>query len=500
MALYEEFAWKETKHERWERDIDEAEQFYTTLARRFEGTGRSFFAMTAYVSFSVSEEISSQDTITALKKAWLQLRYEHPTIASWVEYQSESKRCKKIYETFQSDHTVSHQAWLDETFRIVSNGQTGKEWCNSDPPVPKLPTLFLIRRTNSPDNCQADVVLRSQHDIVDGMGSLHILNNLFKYASLFLENPNTPLPKFGTECKNLSPPLRVAASIPTSLEKKQELRLKKVSETNASIREGIEIAKLPFRQGQEAPGRHQRVELNLDLEQSKNILRAIKSIGASVTHVYHAAIALVLRDLQYRGTSKRKVRYINYSLINERPNCKEPYSTPQHAATVYHSVSGASLVIDMDVPSDAGDQEHDVVKAPREEFLEIVEQIKEYYLRIRDDKEHISLVPHYWALSTPAYPAGPEVPPIPAQNEAPSVSISSLGMVDHILKPSHGQFELESPWVTGEELGRGFGLFLGTFRGRMCLSAAYNDAWHDENEVSKFLRDCNELVALGLGV
>ncbi|CAI7608042.1 unnamed protein product [Penicillium bialowiezense] len=484
MALYDDFAWKQTENGRWER---------------FEGTGRSFFAMTAHISFSLPEGVTSHDSITALKKAWLQLRYDHPTIASWVEYESKSKRCKKIYENFQDDHAMSHQGWLDETFRIVSNGQTGKEWCNSDPPVPKLPTLFLIRRTNSPDNCQADVVLRSQHDIVDGMGSLHLLNNLFKYASLFLEDPNYALPNFGDECRNLSPPLRVAASIPASLDTKQELRLQKIPEINASLREGVELAKLPFRQGQAAPGRHQRVELNLDSEQSKKLLHAIKGIGASVTHVYHAAITLVLRDLQHRGSDKRKVRYINYSLINERQNCKEPYNTPQHAAAVYHSVSGASLVIDMDVPSHAGDQERNP-KALREEFLGIVEQVQEYYLRIRDDKEHISLVPHYWALSTPAYSAGPEVPPIPAQNEAPSVSISSLGIVDNILKPNHGKFELESPWVTGEELGRGLGLFLGTFRGCLCLSAAYNDAWHDEKEVSKFLRDCNELVAFGLGI
>ncbi|KAJ5504896.1 hypothetical protein N7463_007770 [Penicillium fimorum] len=498
MTLYQEFAWTQTEPGRWERNIDEVEQFYTTLARRFEGTGRTFFAMTAHISFSVPQGTILQDSIAALKNAWLQLRYDHPTIASWVEYDSKSSRCKKIYESFQGGDTVSHKAWLDETFRIVSNGQTGKEWCNSDPPVPKLPTLFLITRASPPNNYQADVVLRSQHDTIDGIGSLHLLNNLFKYASLFLENPSSALPKFGNEWKNLSPPLRVAARIPVSLEEKQEIRLREISEANASLREGIEIVKLPFQHGQAAPRRHQRVELNLDLEQSRKLLYAIKRIGASVTHVYHAAIALVLRDLQYRGPNERKVHYINYSLINERPLCKEPYNSPRHAAAVYHSVSGSSLVISMSVPSRTEDQERNAIKPKKEEFLGIVEQVKTYYLGIRDDKEHISLAPHYWALSTPAYPDGPDVPPVPAQNEEPSVSISSLGVIDNIVSPCHGQFELESPWVTGEELGKGLGLFLGTFRGRMCLSAAYNDAWHDENEVSKFLRDCNELVVLGL--
>ncbi|OQE38650.1 hypothetical protein PENCOP_c008G02504 [Penicillium coprophilum] len=498
MALYDEFAWTKTAYGRWERNIDEAEQFYTTLARRFEGTGRTFFAMTAHVSFSLSGEVGSLGPITALKNAWLQLRYDHPTIASWVEYDTKSNRCKKVYESFREDSITCRQAWLDETFRIISTSQTGKEWCNSDPPVPKLPTLFLITRENPTGNYQADVVLRSHHDIIDGIGSLHLLNNLFKYASLFLEKPDSPLPQFGDEWKTLSPPLRVAACIPASLDETQQTRIQKLSETNASIREGIEIAKLPFHKGQAVPGCHQRIELNLDLEQSKKLRHAIKDIGASVTHVYQAAIALVLRDLQDRGPNERKVRYINYALINERPLCKSPYSTPQHAAAVYHSVSGSSLVIDLVVPSAEDHTRNDKIK--EDEFLEVIEQVKRYYLEIRDDKEHISLAPHYWALSTPAYPAGPDVPPVPAANDAPSVSISSMGVVDNILAPTHGQFELESPWVTGEELGTGLGLFLSTFRGCMCLSAAYNDAWHDKNEVAKFVRECNELVVRSLGL
>lgn len=488
----DDFTWTKSP-ERWERNVDEAEQFYTTLARRFEGSGRTFFAMTAHVSFSVS---SFLDPVPALQRAWLQLRYDHPTIASWVEYDPSSHRCKKRYQPLQDDS--SRQAWLNETFRIITTGQTGKEWCNADPPVPKLPTLFLITRVNPTGNYQADLVLRSQHDIVDGIGSLHLLNNLFRHASLFLEDPNSPLPPFGHEWDNLSPPLRVAADIAGNLGPEQHARVEKLSNSNASLRQGIEIVKLPYRQGQMVPRRHQRIELNLTLEQSQGLLQAVKRIGASVTHVYHAAIALVLRNIQDRGPSERKTRYINYSLINERSHCKEPYNTPQHAATVYHSVSGSSLVIDMTVPSST-DQAPSMDKV-KDEFLDIVEQVKQYYLGIRNDQDHISLVPHYWALATPAYPAGPEVPPVPAPNEAPSVSISSLGVIDNIVAPTHGLFEIDSPWVTGEELGTGLGLFLGTFRGRTCLSAAYNDAWHDENEVSGFLKDCHELVARSLGV
>lgn len=48
--------------------------------------------------------------------------------------------------------------------------------------------------------------------------------------------------------------------------------------------------------------------------------------------------------------------------------------------------------------------------------------------------------------------------------------------------------------MTGEELGTGLGLFLGTFRGEMELSAAFNEAWHTAEEVHGFLDRCERIV------
>ncbi|KAJ5612238.1 hypothetical protein N7510_005432 [Penicillium lagena] len=505
---YQAFIWEQVKPGRWERDIDEIEQSYTTLARRFQGTGRTFFAMTAHVSFSVKKTQSSIENLelhvtNALQKAWLRLRYDHPTIASWVEYNREGKRCKKVYEMFADPGNVLASAWLKETFQIVSTSQSCQEWCNSDPPVPKLPTLFLIKQnaTSSANiTFSADIVLRSHHDIIDGIGSLHLLNNLFKFAGIAFDDATAfHIPAFGDEWINLSPPFRVAASLPASLTSEQEARLKQILEKNASLRQGIQIATIPVQSEQLVPGRHQRVSLTLDSQQTQRLLIACRSIGASVTHVYHAAIALVLRDVQERYAEERMVRYISYCLINERLQCKAPYDTSQHAVSVYHSGSGPSLAIDLTVPAAAAVRSQ-AVDDTASEFARVVEIVKEYYLGIRNDPEHVAFIPSYLKHSTPPYPDSPGVPPIPSPNQAPSVSISSMGVIDNIISPTHGLFELDEPWVTGEELGTGLGLFLGTFRGQMCLSAAYNDAWHSETEVMDFLRKCNGLVFEALGV
>ena len=493
------FSWKSTRPGRWERYIDEAEQFYTSLAKSHEGTGRTFFAMTGFISFSVplekdvSRQITEKRVEAALQKAWARLRYDHPTIGAKVEYDLNEKKYKKVCETFSD--TFSLKDWLDETFRVIPDAVSGLDWCNSDPPVPEFPTLFLIKSPSDQDTSRADLVLRAHHDIIDGMGTLILFNNLFNHAALAYEQQsNYILPQFGNEYVNLSPPLRVAASIPQTLQPEHAKHMDEILAFNSSLKENVEIASMPFRKDKAVPGKHQRVEIGLSADTTAQLLDACRNAGLSITHAYHTAIALSVRDAQERRENERKARYINYSLINERSHCNSPYGTPGHPASVYHSVSGRCLAIDLNIPAlsnaDGSVRSSDTDK---KEFMEVAQSVRKFYLEIRDDPEHIYFVPSYWAMSTMPYPYPEDgnTPPIPARNETSSVSISSMGVQDSIIRHSHGPFELDHPWVTGEELGTGLGVFLGSWKGRLSLSAAYNDAWHDKDEVLEFLKKCN---------
>ncbi|KAL2833082.1 hypothetical protein BJY01DRAFT_98220 [Aspergillus pseudoustus] len=521
-----DYTWKPTAPDTgtgtWARPIDEAEQFYTSLAKAYQGTGRTFFAMTGFISFSVpvDGEESLDDTeervIHALRKAWVRLRYDHPTIASRVRYDVEEKRCFKVYEMLRD--VDERERWLVETFKVVDEGVSGTEWCNNDPPVPDLPTLFLIKSPRPPvsptksdddDNGRfhADLILRSHHDIIDGMGALLLFSNLFAHAArAYTEADKYKLPKFGDEYTRLSPPLRVAAQIPSDLHPEHSARLREIRAFNAALRADVEIATLPFKSDQKGPGKHQRAALTLPLAQTDRLLNACREAGLSITHAYHAAIALVVRDMQERrNENERIVRYISYSLINERARCGESYGSSAHPAAVYHSVSGRALAIDLVVSAAVGTGAGtgalaEDLEVKRGEYMETAKRVRDFYLEIRSDKEHIFLVPSYWAMATPPHPSDGKTPSVPARNESPSVSISSMGVLDKVIEHGHGVFSLEDPWVTGEELGTGLGLFLGTWKGRLALSAAYNEAWHDEDGVMAFLESCNRVVFEGLGI
>ncbi|KAH7260764.1 uncharacterized protein BKA55DRAFT_535788 [Fusarium redolens] len=510
MTTTRNYNWHQVKPGVWQRHIDEIEQFYSTMVVLYEGSGRMFFGMTGHVSLSIkntrglSQKDAELEVDKALGKAWLALRYAHPTLASQATQNVESGEWVKTYREVQGE--ADKNTWLERTLVHMTNGQTGNQWANSDPPAPKHPTMFVLHlpAENSDDGSvtiRRDLVFRSPHDIIDGIGTLMMLNNFISSAAEAYEKGDTYEPPAldGSEASNLSPSYRVAAQIPETPDQAQLDRLKQMAAQKAAAASdaSVEILALPYRQGDLLPGRHQRLALTLSKEETRQLLAACKKAGATPTHVFHAAAAMVVRDLQDEPTETKRVRYINYILRNERSSCAQPYNTAQHPASVYHSVSGQSLVVDMDL--------HPVSTKPdlqtrKKEFLSILETVKDFYLAVKQDEEFYVLAPTMFSQATPGLPSAPRPLPVPAPNAHPSVSISSMGRTDAIVAPETGAFRARDPWVTGEELGNGLGLFLGTFQGELCLSAAYNDAWHTEADAKQYLERCKDVAFSGLGI
>ncbi|KAH7127945.1 hypothetical protein B0J13DRAFT_564763 [Dactylonectria estremocensis] len=502
---YPNLVWRQAGPGLWQRNVDEIEQFYASMVVLYEGSGRMFFGITGHVSLSIQvpadtpKDEGEKLVDQALGKAWLAMRHHHPTIAAQVTQDVETQEWIKTYR--QSRDEADTQSWLEKTLVSVTNGQTGEEWANSDPPAPKLPTLFNIHvPATQPDSrvIRRDLVLRSPHDIIDGVGTLILLSNLITQASeAYDEGDAYQAPALdGSEAANLSPSYRIAANVPPQLSESQKRRIEEIAteKAEAASSPDVEIIGLPFRQGATLPGRHQRAALTLSKDQTSQVLDFCKSISATPTHIFHAAAALVMRDVQKRHAEAKRVRYINYILRNERASCAEPYNTAKHPAALYHSVSGQSLIVDMTL---AAAEEPSDEQSRREEFLAITQVMKDFYHSVRNDKEHYALAPVMWTAATPPLPPSPRPLPVPRPKSQASVSISSMGRTDAIVPPGVGAFDVQNPWVTGEELGNGLGLFLGTFNGELCLSAAYNDAWHNKSDITDYLDRCVQVVFNG---
>lgn len=516
MGSIDRYAWAEVESGRWERDIDEVENFYLALDRQFAASSRHFFAIMGHVSITLDVQIDQhlehceRQLENALRTAWKRLRFDHPTLASWVEYSGMQPR--KIYETGKtpSQRQEHLETWLDSTFRTIATEKTGLEWCNSDPPVPKLPTIFVLKTSEALVDgiarriVRRDLVLRAPHDIIDGIGTLLLFNNYLKHTSEAYSSSGTyEEPPWGDEVKSLSACFRVAAALPDAISPQQLERIETITAGNAALRKDVPILSTPFNQNSTMPGKHQRLSTTISAQLTASILAACRARSLSVTQAYHTAIAMVVRDTQPTQTTSSLKRYINYCLINERAHCKIPYNTPSHAAAVYHSTSGHHLGLDLTVPGT--DDTPRTAADDKADFARLAPIVKEYYMSIRNDASHPPLVPHYFTMATPKDPrikdsTAANPPPLPAPNAHPSVSISSMGRVDGIIAAQHGSIGVHDPWVTGEELGTGLGAFLGTFRDELHLSAAYNEAFHGKEEVEKFLARVQEVVECVLEV
>lgn len=513
MGSISRFDWMEVEPGRWERDLDEIENFYLALDQQYAATGRHMFAIMGHVSVTIDVPSNQhlddfeRSSEFALREAWARLRFDHPTIASWVEY--DGKQPRKVYETTTSQGGGKRdlEGWLDQTFCPVDTEQTGLDWCNSDPPVPHLPTMFILKTIEPLENgveraaFRRDLVFRAPHNIIDGIGTLMLFDNFLKHASeIYSSNTPHTIP-WGEEHKNLSPSFRIAASLPDAITPQQFDRLEHIVSSNADLKREFPVLSIPFKNDQAVPGKHQRLSIKISVSQTASILAACRARSLSVTHAYHTAIAMAVRDAQPSSQTSSLERYINYCLVNERAHCKPPYNTSSHAAAVYHSTSGSHLALDLHTPGPT-------TRTPatdKTDFAHLAPIVKNYYTSVRTNTSHPPLVPHYFSIATPKDPritdSTPSNPaPLPPNNETPSVSISSMGRVDDLITPQRGTFSMHDAWVTGEELGTGLGAFLGTFRGEMTFSVAYNEAFHGKEEIEKFSKRVQEIVVCVLDV
>jgi hypothetical protein len=494
--------WHETAPREYNRGIDEAEQLYTSLAKTFAGTGHTYFAITAYtgltISVTASEAVAELETRLhdSFRYAWKRLRYDHPTLAAPVEYDPFTKSCRKIYRSPQNEAEVNE--WLEETLKFVNTGENGLEFANSDPVVGRFATLYILtpRQTSGQSSLKRDIVFSSHHDIIDGIGTLILFNNLFRHASEAFNSPDDHSDiVFGDEHQNLSPPFRIASGIPPMPTQAQAEKFNKIQTANIAAAKDAEVLGVPFNANITMPRRSQRIATHLSAAETHTLLSKCKTAGATVTQAFHAAIALAVRDIQKREDQERKAKYISYSLINLRAACKPPYNSTSYAAAVYHSTSANRLVVDLTIPAAKAPKP---IAQPAEEFLQVLKQVKAFYQSFKPDADYLATVPSLYARSTPPYPDEPC--PVPPPNKTPSVSLSSMGLVDKIIQPKYGRFEVEEPWVIGAEYSTGLGLFLGTWKGVLCLSSGYNEAYHSSDEVMSFLQRVKNVILEGLEV
>lgn len=487
----------------WTRDVDECERFYITSSRKENGC----FPVSGCASFTVTP-VDSMPTIdenrveTALKKAWITLRYHHPTLGSRIEHEKNGGQLRRVYQSFDTEDEQNR--WVDSTFKVVDTDVGPLEWFNNNAAAAlKTATAFLVR-SKGQDSDRHTIFLRCPHDVSDGVGVLQLVNQLFDQAArAFEEGDGYSLPKWGKEHENLSPCIRIAAKIPDELSEAQTERLEKIQTQNGTIYKHQGLLALPSsstHSGRVKDGKLVRISHTVPKDLTLEILRACKDVasGVSVTHAFMSALAMALSEVQPQKENSFPVRYVNHSMINLRPYCREPYSSPAHAAAAYHTISTQALGIDLVVPGSSDQTTGDRAA----EMRKILPQVQHFFNDIRpvpseEIHEQVAFTPSTFKSFTS--PSGVDPHDVSEPPFCP-VALSSIGNVSSMVQQKHGRFELTNVWAASEPMGAGVALFLGSWDGQLELSGVFDTRYHESSYVESFLERILSCVNEGLGV
>ncbi|KAI1209249.1 uncharacterized protein F4807DRAFT_101833 [Annulohypoxylon truncatum] len=501
------FQWKQSKLGTWEREADECETFYIQLKRN----GNAYYPIIGCASFVTK----SPDTRTtdeadrkengvrrmvydALLKAWEVLCYEHPTLRSRIEHDKASGICRRVYSTFQD--VDEQKVWLNATFKAIYTDEDPLQWFNSQEHSFDGSRLLVVTPENNND-FHPTIFLQCPHDITDGVGILQLVDQLFQHAARAYEQGDQyTLPAWGDEHERLSPGLRLAATLPETPSEAQVKRFAEIQTQNGSIYTHPGLLSLPPSSSTAASsGKRHRLSIFVPQAITSQIIRKCKEIapGVSVTHVFMSALAMALSEIQPRKEESYAVRYVNHSMINLRPYCQTPYSTPAHAAAPYHTVSAQALGIDLIVPGPSNDAKDE---GRVNELRKLAIQVRDFYKAVRPasmQDEQVVLSPLMFAsLTTPpgSDPHAVSDPPF-----CPAV-ISSIGNIGSIVSATHGAFELTNVWAASEPIGAGVAMFLDTWNGKIELSGVFDTRYHDAEYIKKFLGRILDCVSRGLDV
>lgn len=439
--------WGLTEPGLWCRDADEIETWYAVMAKLYSGTGKSIFHITCHASlqlpfpnldyvYGAGERLDK-----ALQTAWLDLRRSHPCLSSTIEWYAETKSWRKQCYIPQSEQ--EEKAWLEETLKFVPGGITGEDLANSDLSVTNLPILLVTspedRRTHtcpSDDSSSVgslsasssstsisslaimlrrDLVLRAPHDVLDGNGAFQTMQLLIANIARCYAQKLQPEASqaYNVEAMGLS--FRDAADCGKTLNPDQ-LQVLAEGLNNPSPSSSANLISIPSTSNAMLPGRHQRAALMLNEECTRNLLEACRVVGITPTQAYHAAIALIMRDVQLRTIEQHYLNYTCFVLMDGRQDCvtHSTIDPSQYALGVYHSASVLPATLEVVVPRES--DAHPTPAQKKYDFIHAVMQMKIAYHKATSNPDQLALAPLIKAARTPVLPDGwTEAPPSPSR-------------------------------------------------------------------------------------
>jgi len=216
------------------------------------------------------------------------------------------------------------------------------------------------------------------------------------------------------------------------------------------------------------PGNTLGQRMQLSENNTARVVAAAKQRGLTATHVVQAAAALAAKK---HGGHPQDTNYVSIALFGLRYLCDEPY---REMAAPYFSC-------------------FPLVLTPAS-FIDSAHQLKDYYIGWKADmKDHLSMI-------EPSSATFMELVSTLPPDQSTLMSVSTLGLFEPKLNSVHGKVKMIDLWMSFETPSSGVPTFLWTRSGVLTWQVCYNEAYHQEESIARFVQMTREILFEGLGL
>ncbi|CAI6331584.1 unnamed protein product [Periconia digitata] len=384
-----------------------------------------------------------------LRKAWCHLRYQQPSIAAYLTADEQNL-------AYDVPDAKDREEWLSQSFIVDRESENARAVIRS-PRIPLYWTCTFVEKSQ-------EVLCYTAHWRSDGIGALQLLDSLFALvANAGLQDPEE-LP-WGEEVGRLALNIEDIAEVPVDANAEHTQFAKKCLETFALTEGAVGIPYLDA----EMPGGTQLARTTFSEETTKKVIAKCKEKGFSVTSAVNASVAAT--NWSFAAADRKNQHYTSTARFSFKPYIPSPYNGPAYASALL--TTGWMISVSPDQSwEDHARYYHTIYKAGLSR--KFIDSYRVYAGAICD-----------------AVAQAPKV-----VSAAAEVDISSLGIVEKYLERDYGSgdwgLEILDVGEGVETLGRSSGLFVWTFGDRLVFSLAFNERFHEMEQMEAFVKAVEE--------
>lgn len=453
-------SWQKKSSGLWQAPLSSFEDKYYKLYSQPED--KREFSVCPSVTLDQTGGMTGTQLVAAVREAWKGLRWHYPVIAATV------KDDMKLYQTADNIQT-----WADSTF--IVRDEENSETSFAEPG--RADTTLLIFYPKS-----SELILRLSHWVSDHIGSLMLLNRLL---TILAEQPWTKQEwSWGEEVENLTAAFDQALSLPKPADSPPEVKAYIQQMMGAVIAAGPSAGIQYQGNSSTGTGRALKKTVIFSRASTAELVVACKSHGYTVTAAVHTAVLMST----FFFTPHKQRHAVTTILRNLRDGAPKQLSSDKYAATP--AVSAQLIAVpppDLKGLSAFETTGGAVKRAYGSDFCG-----RETWVRCLEEMVAIFGM----LLSMPPDPdALPSTP-----------FVSSAGILQKYLAPDFVAAD-QSRRITVKDVHlhignnvRELGIYVYTWNDQLRLNCCYNEAYHNEDVVDKFLAYTIEALEHGLEI